>query len=164
MQFTFLTSESTSLNSGITQLLTSDFTRAGLVLAVRSEPISTLYASAGACIGARSCRWQLANYLELWPLGWPGWVPGASTPFGCGSGGNYLNWCDPETQRLASLTHTSSSPSALAAFENYIAKEQPLIVLPMPVFRVSAIRGDLRGVTPQDPYLDIYPNQWYYAG
>ncbi len=162
LQFSFDTNESTPLNSEITQMVKSNFTAIGVGLTVRSEPISTEIAGASACEGQKTCPWQIMYWMGVWPLGWTTWYPATSAPFGCGSVSNYLNWCDPTTQRLIAAVH--ANPAALAAFEAYMAKEQPLIFLPTPVFRVSAIRDTLKGATPQDPFLSIYPQDWHYAG
>ncbi|HUY97779.1 MAG TPA: ABC transporter substrate-binding protein [Verrucomicrobiae bacterium] len=161
LQLSFVTNESTALNSGVTQLLKSDFSLAGIQLLIKSVPAAQIQAQTSSCAWpSKTCSWQMEYFLEFWPLGWPGFLGAFSAPFGCNSN---MWWCNPETQRLINAVHDSSSPSALAAFENYIAKEQPMIFLPIPVYRVSAVRKNLQGTAPQDPYLDLYPQDWYYS-
>ncbi len=163
LQFTLLSQVSSPLNAAITQLLKSTFSLAGIDLTLHIVNSSTELTLEGNCIGTSTCAWQLNYSMEFWPWGWPDWYPTGSEPFGCGSSSNYMNWCDPQTQRLIQATHLSSSVAALHAYDSYIAKEEPFIALPMPVFRVSAVKDNLHGVAPQDPYLGLYPNDWYYT-
>ncbi len=157
----FVTNESTSLNSEVTDMLKSDFSLAGVQLAIKSVPASEIQSSTSNCAWPhKTCNWQMEYFLEFWPLGWPGYLGAFSGPFGCQAN---MWWCTPETQRLINAVHDSSNPNALANFENYIAKEQPMIFLPIPVYRVSAVRKNLMGTAPQDPYLDLFPQDWHYS-
>lgn len=164
LSFTLLSSAQSTLTSGITQMLKSNFGLLGIDLTLKLVTATAAQAEGTACINTKTCSWQLSLDIETWPEGWTDWYPTGGEPFGCHANENFLNWCNPTSQRLINATHVNSSPSALAAYENYMAKEQPLIFLPMPVFRVSAVKRSLMGVTPQDPYLPIYPNDWHYAG
>ncbi len=163
LDFNYLYTSGSVVNSETTQLLRSSYSRVGVTLNIRSAPAGAVTAAESSCIDATRCSWDINLGFRFWPLGWPGWYPGAASPFGCHSSGNYFNWCDAETQRLIQAYHTSPGNSGLFAFENYIAKEQPVIFLPIMPYQISAIRRGLQGVTPQDPYQDIYPNLWYWS-
>ncbi len=39
--------------------------------------------------------------------------------------------------------------------------QQSQIFLPVPAYRVVAYKSSLKGVTPLDPYLQIYPQYWH---
>ncbi len=163
LQFTLLAQTSSTLNSEMVQLIRSSFSLAGINLTLKLVSSGEEVSLEGSCIQAKSCVWQLNYSLEFWPWGWPGWYPTGGAPFGCNSSGNYSDLCDPHLQALIQATHTTTNFGPFAAYENYMAKQQYEIFFPMPVFRVSAVKKSLDGVAPQDPYLNLHPNYWYYA-
>ncbi|HVA21834.1 MAG TPA: ABC transporter substrate-binding protein [Candidatus Micrarchaeia archaeon] len=163
LQFTLLAQTATTMNSEMVQLIRSSYSLVGINLILKIVNAGEEISLEGSCIQAKSCPWQLNYSIEFWPWGWPGWYPTGGSPFGCNASGNYSDLCDPHLQQLINATHTSTSFSALASYENYMAKEQYEIFMPMPVFRISAVKKNLDGVAPQDPYLNLYPNDWYYT-
>ncbi len=159
-----LSNTETTLNAQLTDYIKSNFSLAGITINLHLATIGNMTSIQGTCISpATTCSWNLNLDLEFWPLGWPGWLATGGEMFGCGAGGNPGEYCNPTETRLVNLTHTSSSASAMDNYQNYFAKQQPDIFLPMPVFRISAIKDNLQGVTPQDPYLGLYPEDWYYT-
>ncbi|HUY96848.1 MAG TPA: ABC transporter substrate-binding protein [Verrucomicrobiae bacterium] len=163
LQFTLLAQTATTMNSEMVQLLKSSFSLVGINLILKIVNAGEEVSLEGACIQATSCSWQLNYSIEFWPWGWPGWYPTGGAPFGCNASGNYSDLCDPHLQQLINATHTHSDFTTFAAYENYMTTQQYEIFLPMPVFRISAVKKNLDGVAPQDPYLNIYPNDWYYT-
>jgi peptide/nickel transport system substrate-binding protein len=52
---------------------------------------------------------------------------------------------------------------ALYAYQNYLAKQLPVLWMPQLDNQISAVSGTLRGVYPQDPLGNIYPENWYFV-
>jgi len=163
LTFRYLTDTETQLDAGINQVLKSTFSLAGIQLDFHVLNGPTESAAEASCTGHKTCSWDLNYQIEYWSDGNPDWWPTGGEPFGCGGIGNEENWCTSESQHLIGLTHSSSSLSALYAYENYIVKEQPIIFLPMPVLRIAAIKKPLKGVLPLNSLHTIYPNDFYYA-
>ena len=60
-------------------------------------------------------------------------------------------------------TEDSNSVSALYTYEDYLAKQLPVIWLPVADAQLSEINKDLKGTGPQDPLLQIYPENWRWS-
>ncbi|HUY61116.1 MAG TPA: ABC transporter substrate-binding protein [Candidatus Dormibacteraeota bacterium] len=163
LTLTLLSNTQTPINAELTQYIKSNFSLAGITVNLHIVTTGGMMSLQGTCDQASKCSWDINLDLTFWPYGWPGWLQTGGAPFGCGSSGNYGDYCSATADKLINLTHTSTNPSAMANYQNYFAQQQPDIFLPIPVFRVSAIKSNLQGVTPQDPYLTIYPEDWYYT-
>jgi hypothetical protein len=57
-------------------------------------------------------------------------------------------------------TTTDSSPTAMFTYENYLSQQLSGLWIPNEDWQVSVISDSLHGATPQDPYTQIYPEQW----
>jgi peptide/nickel transport system substrate-binding protein len=51
----------------------------------------------------------------------------------------------------------------LQAYAQYGAETVPVIWEPNTDYRITEIANNLKGVTPQNPYLSITPEDWYYV-
>jgi hypothetical protein len=99
-----------------------------------------------------------------WILGDTNFVPVVTPWVGCGASSNYLDLCTARDSQLVSAITTSSNPiAALKRWENFMAKQQLQIMLPVPAVRVVAYKKNLHGLTPLTPYLNIYPQDWYFS-
>jgi peptide/nickel transport system substrate-binding protein len=61
--------------------------------------------------------------------------------------------------RLISRLHSGGFP-ALYAYENYLAKDLPVLWMPQLDAQISAVSKNLRGALPQDPLGNMYPENW----
>jgi peptide/nickel transport system substrate-binding protein len=52
---------------------------------------------------------------------------------------------------------------ALYAYEDYIAKQLPMLWMPQLDNQISAVNSKLQGTFPQDPDGNIYPENWYFS-
>jgi peptide/nickel transport system substrate-binding protein len=52
---------------------------------------------------------------------------------------------------------------AMYAYEDYLAKQLPVIWLPVAYAQLSEINKDLKGTGPQDPLLQLYPENWRWS-
>ncbi|HTX82896.1 MAG TPA: peptide ABC transporter substrate-binding protein [Streptosporangiaceae bacterium] len=140
--------------------LQSEFSQAGIQLSLQGAPFSTVVADDVPC--TKSSCWQLNYYGQGWYFD-PGYNdPDGSVLFdstGVDNGGLYDN---PEANSLISKLPSGGDP-ALYSYQDYIAKQLPMLWMPQLDEQISAVNGKLKGVYPQDPLGNIYPENWYYV-
>jgi peptide/nickel transport system substrate-binding protein len=166
LDFRIIGTETSTTSFAVLQYLMSQFSLAGVNLKPKLVPESNLETNAAACAGtATTCTWNMELWITGdWPYGWPTNVPIGTENFYCGATSNYLDLCNAENNRLISATTTSSDPvAAIEKWENFMAKEQFQIFLPIPAYRVVAYKAQLRGIVPLTSYLYIYPTEWYFT-
>lgn len=151
-----------SLSTGM-QAVQSNFSLAGIKLNLFPEPLQTVNADEVKCTPSQSkCSWQLieGNYL-----GWtyePDYYPSGGEIFGANGASNSGGYSNPVAQRLIAATHLSTSTHALTAYENYMAAQLPNIWLPV-VDSIVAVRSNLLGTEPTDPFGSLYAEDWHWA-
>jgi peptide/nickel transport system substrate-binding protein len=143
-----------------TDALQSAFAQAGIKLAVSGAPFSTVVGDYLPC--AHSGCWQLNYYGQGWYFN-PGYNdPDGSILFqshGAFNGGSYTN---PTADALIGKLSSGGIP-ALYSYENYLARQLPVLWMPQFDTQISAVTSTLRGVYPQDSLGNIYPENWYYV-
>lgn len=165
MSFNIVGTSSSTSEYHLLQEIVSSFTAAGVKLNVHLVPDANLPSEAGNCVNQSHCNWDMELWMGEWPLGWTPYVETGGNTFGCRASSNFSNLCVKENDKLIQQNHTSRTPiKALTNWENYMVKEQFQIFLPVPVYRVVAYKANLQGVTPLDPYLQIFPENWHYSG
>lgn len=152
----------TSLNTGM-QSVRSNFTTVGIKLTLVPEPLQTVNANEVRCTPSEAkCAWQLVegNYL-----GWtyePDYYPSGGELFASGGGSNSGGYSSAVADRLIAATHDSRSPQALTTYENYLARQLPNIWLPV-VDSIVAVKSNLLGTQPADPFGSLYAEDWHWA-
>jgi hypothetical protein len=73
------------------------------------------------------------------------------------------SFSDPRLDHLIEATQNSDSPEALQAYAQYGSQTIPGIWQPNVDYQETEIANNLKGVTPQSPYLNITPEDWYYV-
>jgi peptide/nickel transport system substrate-binding protein len=150
--------------------LKSDFSLAGIAIDLTTAPFDTVIGNAVVCKSGEACNWD----MEFWGGGWiyaPDYDPtgdelwsctgtGASVQYAGSDSGGY---CDPQTQADILTTETSSDIQATYTYEDYLAKQLPVIWMPVAYAQLSEINKDLKGTGPQDPLLNIYPENWRWS-
>jgi peptide/nickel transport system substrate-binding protein len=136
---------------------------AGVRINLKTEPFGTLIATTGACTAAShpaaNCGWQLVDYgydgSQLDPTG-----IGDYNTNGTGNRGGYSN---AEVDQLINETEYGSGPSAFYAYENYTARQLPVLWLPNASY-LYVYRKNLAGITPWNPFSGgANPEVWYYT-
>ncbi|MGH3848260.1 MAG: ABC transporter substrate-binding protein [Pseudonocardiaceae bacterium] len=144
------------------QQLQSSATKVGIKLDLRGAPFDTVIGTAIPCdAGKPDCNWEMGN----WGAGWvfsPDYYPTGELIFGTGAGSNTANFSDPKLDQLIATTQHSDSPAALRAYAQYGSETLPVIWEPNSDYEETEIANNLKGVTPQNPYLNITPEDWYY--
>jgi peptide/nickel transport system substrate-binding protein len=89
--------------------------------------------------------------------------PSGAGSFNTDANGNYGGYSSPEMDKLIDATEYGSSSAAFFAYEDYAAKQLPLLWLPNASF-VFVYKSNLAGVTPLNPFSGLLnPEVWYYT-
>ncbi|MGH9068311.1 MAG: ABC transporter substrate-binding protein, partial [Acidimicrobiales bacterium] len=141
------------------QVLQSSFARAGIKITLSSGPFDTVIAKASPCTPSQpTCSWEMVNWGGGWTYGVNPYPTGDQI-FATSSGSNFSNYSSPTADKLINATvHGSAS---LAAYQNYLAKEVPVIWMPEAPYQISEVSSQLHGATPQSPIESLTPENWY---
>ncbi len=164
LSFTIIGTESAETTYELLQYIDSQFSLVGAKMHVKLVSESALPSDAAECEGLSKCPWDMELWMGEWPLGWTPYVETGTNTFFCGATSNYLSVCTAHDDTLIDAnTKSTDTLEVLENWENYMVKEQLQIYLPEPAYRVVAYKKTLHGVTPLDPYLQIYPTEWYFT-
>ncbi len=145
------------------QQLQSSATKVGIRLDLRGAPFNTVIGTAITCnAGKPDCNWEMGNWGGGWVFA-PDFYPTGEQIFGTGAGSNVGSFSDPELDQLIAATQHSDSPEALQAYAQYGSQTVPAVWQPNYDYALTEIANNLKGVTPQSPYLNITPEDWYYV-
>jgi peptide/nickel transport system substrate-binding protein len=139
----------------------TDFSKAGIQINLSTNTFDTVIGNAVPCTPGKACTWD----MEFWGGGWiyaPDYYPTGDELWATGAGSNSGGYSDPTADSLIKATETSNSVQAMYAYEDYLAKNPPVIWMPTPYSQLSMINSHLQGTSPQDPLLQIYPENWYW--
>ncbi len=145
------------------QVLVSDAGSAGVHITALEEPINEMHASLGPCqSNGQDCNWDIANEGLFGGTATysPEYLPTAN--FWVAEGPSDIgNFNNATINRLLDGLSTDFSVSNFAPYENYVSKELPMQWEPGYYYETAVIAPHLHGVLPQDPNLNIYPQDWY---
>ncbi len=136
----------------------------GVKITLKSEPFDTLVSTTGTCNAqshpAATCNdWQLEQY----GYNTLGMDPSGAGMFNTDANGNYGGYSSPEMDSLINATEYGSSSAAFFAYEDYAARQLPLLYLPNASF-VFVYKNNLAGITPLNPFSGLLnPEVWYYT-
>jgi peptide/nickel transport system substrate-binding protein len=130
----------------------------GIDLNLTTAPFDTVLSNAVPCNVGPSCTWQMENWGQGWSYG-PDYYPTGETLFETGSGNNDGNYSNAINDANIKLTHTISGAAVLDKYENYLAKQLPVIWQPNPDFQISEMKKGLKGIS-QSPILNFTPEFW----
>lgn len=142
------------------QALASSASQAGIDVVQRLNTNAETYALTSPCTKGKPCLWQaMTYYIGGWQYGTPINYPTPPLVFACGSifAGGY---CSPELDKLMLNAETANSVTSLYAYEDYAAKNLPVMWIPLQPFQISAVKDGLTGVDPQNNQGTITPEFW----
>ena len=99
-----------------------------------------------------------------WGGGWeysPDYYPSGETLFSTGAGSNAGNYSSAKADTL--ITATNTTQTNLDAYQDYIAKQLPVIWEPNADYYLNEVKNTIRGVAPQNPFANLFPEYWYYV-
>jgi peptide/nickel transport system substrate-binding protein len=150
--------------------LKTDYALAGIAIDLTTAPFDTVIGNAVPCKAGSPCTWD----MEFWGGGWiyaPDYEPTGDELWSCtGTGANVQyagsdsgGYCDSQAQALIVATEISDNVQAMYTYEDYLAKQLPSVWMPVQYAQLSEINKDLKGTGPQDPLLQIYPENWRWS-
>jgi peptide/nickel transport system substrate-binding protein len=139
----------------------------GIQATLKGAPFNSVIADAAACITnpKAPCTWA----MEAWGGGWvytPDYYPTGEPLFETGAGANYGQYSNPTMDSLIEATTTavgSDVQTAMNAYQSFAAEEVPYLYVPNQDYQLSEVAQDLKGVLPQNAYINLLPEEWYYA-
>jgi peptide/nickel transport system substrate-binding protein len=163
LEFQLLFSTGTASFDQLNAAIQSSEAQAGIKINLKGEPFNTIVATTGTCDAlshpSSLCSWQLQDY---------GYNTDALDPSGAGyyntnAINNYGGYSSAEMDNLINATEYGSSSSAFYAYEDYAARQLPLLWLPN-ASNVFVYKSNLAGITPLNPFSGtINPEVWYYT-
>ncbi|MGH7911087.1 MAG: ABC transporter substrate-binding protein [Candidatus Dormibacteraceae bacterium] len=144
--------------------LKSNASQVGIQITLRGETFDAIlanYTSACGAPGTSACDWTMANWGAGWIYG-PDYYPTGDTLFQTGSTSNSGSYSSPQLDKYIQQTVRSNNPAAFTEYEQYVAKELPVLYQPTFAFSMTEVADGLHGFTPQSPLGAIYPEQWSY--
>lgn len=140
--------------------LQSSFSQAGIQISSVGASFDTVVGNYVPCTKA-SC-WQLLYYGQGWFFN-PGYNdPDGSALFETGGGVNGGSYSNPTADSYMSGL-ASGGFQALYSYQDYLARQLPVLWMPQFDEQISAVSDKLQGVFPQDPDTNIYPENWYFV-
>jgi peptide/nickel transport system substrate-binding protein len=104
--------------------------------------------------------------MEYWGGGWvysPDYYPTGDELWSTGAGSNSGGYTDPVTDQLIMATESSNDVHAMYTYEDYVAKQLPVVWMPVAYVQLSEINTHLQGTQPQDTLQQIYPENWSWS-
>lgn len=144
------------------QLLKRDFAMVGIQVTLTTAPFNTVLEHATPCTPGQTCSWD----MQFWGGGWiyaPDYYPSGDEIFSTGAAANYGGYSDSTMDTLIAGTVTAATPAAMGPYQDYAAKQLPVLWMPTAYPQLSVINTKLHGTTPQDPLLSIYPENWTWS-
>lgn len=127
----------------------------GINVQLSGASFNTVIGNAIAC--PNGCSWQ----IQEWGGGWtfaPDYYPTGEELFQLGSEANYGDYNDPKNNSL--ITQTIDTNQSLTKWENYLATQLPVIFQPDQAYALTEYNKNLSGVTPQNAFTGIEPEDW----
>jgi peptide/nickel transport system substrate-binding protein len=141
--------------------LQSSFAQAGIKLTLSGSTFPTVTGEMTPGCAKPKC-WVMSYIGDAW-LFLPGYnEPDGAILFGSDGPSNLGSYSNPRADALIGQLG-SGGISAFHTYENYLAGQLPGLWMPQADTQISAVTNKLRGVLPQDPLNNIYPEDWYFV-
>lgn len=130
----------------------------GVRINLSSAPFGTVIDHALPCTAKQS---SCSGQIQYWGQGWvfaPDYYPSGENFFAGGAALNSSNYNDPTANKLIEASITGGG---LGGYESYLAKQVPVLWMPVSDSQISAIKDTLQGVGAQNPILTTTPETWY---
>lgn len=138
--------------------LKSNASQAGIQVNLSTATFNTVVAAASPT----STKWEMENWGGGWVFA-PDYYPTGGEIFATGAGSNSGAYTDKTNDANIKATHTTSGVDVLHTYADYLAKQLPVFWTPNSDYAVTEVANNLRGVVPQNVYLNLTPEDWYYV-
>jgi peptide/nickel transport system substrate-binding protein len=140
----------------------SDWEKVGIKVSLKSTTFDNVIGTAVPCsFTSSSCSWEMGN----WGGGWvysPDYLPTGEEIFATGAGSNSGSYANSRNDRLIHLTNVSAKAKYFHEYENYLARQLPVIWQPNPAAELAEVSVHIGGVTPINALLNLTPEYWYF--
>jgi len=137
----------------------SSWAQVGINVTITGASFNTVLGNAVPCTAGPSCTWQLENWGGGWVFA-PDYYPTGEAIFQTNAGSNSGSYSDKVSDAKIVATTVRNVP--LTDYQNYLAKQLPVVFQPNPVTSLTEIKKGLKGVLPQSPLYSINPEDWHY--
>lgn len=137
--------------------LKSQFGKVGISLDIKEVPDSV--AVSQKCKQGEPCTWDLSFFGSQASWYFPPYASGERL-FATDAPVNLGSYSNPEADKLIDATQFSADKSAMDAYNTFLAEDLPVLWMPNPVAQISAWKSDITGIDPQEPTLEMYPQDW----
>ncbi len=158
MKFTVTSQSGFSATSKMMAELKSQFAKVGIQLEIKEVPDSVAVSQACKKNDA-NCKWDLSFFGSQASWYYPVYASGQRL-FATNAPVNLGSYSNPQADALIDATMTSSDPAAMKAYNDFLAEDLPVLWMPNPVAQVSAYKSTITGIDPQDPTLEMHPQDW----
>jgi peptide/nickel transport system substrate-binding protein len=137
----------------------------GVQLSLKAEPASTVISTitAGCTFNTPCSTWGLADWATGYTY-YPDYFPTGGTLFATGAAVNNGDYSDPTNNANIDATHTaptnSAEKSALFKYEDYLARQLPVVWMPNSPYQLTLYKQTLKNVIPQGIYDELYPQAY----
>ncbi len=161
LNFTLVYASGTQWQQQVVQVEQSAWNSIGIKTALEGNTFPTVLQNyAGPCQSGSPCTQEEG----WWGGGWeysPDYYPSGETLFATDAASNAGNYSNAKADSL--IAQTTSTETNLDAYQNYIAQQLPMVWQPNADYELSEVANSLRGVAPQNPFANLFPEYWYYV-
>ena len=133
----------------------------GVKLDLSEAPFNQVIAAAAPCKSGQACKWEIAFWGGGWLYG-VNPIPVGDQQFLCGAGANFGQYCDSTNDANIHGVQRQGGLGPMTRFQNYMAKELPVLWVPYRPYQLSMIKKTLKGVH-QSPILSLTPEDWSFS-
>jgi peptide/nickel transport system substrate-binding protein len=155
---TELTNEMEAMQSTMKQ-------QAGIVLNLSAQPFAQVIGTAfNSCTAATPCtKWDLADWGGGWVFS-PDYFPTGEELFQTGASSNAGDYSDTTDNNNIVATNVATTQASeitsLFKYENYLAKQLPVVWMPNAPYLLTIYKSNLQGLIPQGVFDEIYPQDY----
>jgi peptide/nickel transport system substrate-binding protein len=145
----------------ITELMTTEkasWAQVGINVTLSSASFDTVLGIAVPCTGGGNCAWELQDWGGGWEFS-PDYYPTGEEIFSTGAGSNSGSYSNATND--ANTKATDNTSANLDTYQNFLAKDLPVVWQPNPAYEMSEISNKLHGATPQNVFGYLTPENWY---
>ncbi|MFC5825932.1 peptide ABC transporter substrate-binding protein [Nonomuraea insulae] len=136
----------------------SSMAKVGVQLTIKEVPDSV--AVTPACKPDESkCDWDMSFFGSQGSWYYPAFASGERL-FQTDAPVNLGSYSNPEADKLIEKAQFSADAGALQEYNDFLAKDLPVLWMPNPVYQISSYKSELQGVDPQDPMNLMYFQDW----
>ena len=157
LHFKLISQSGFSATTKMMSELKSEMSKVGIVLDIQEVPDSVSVSQ--KCEEGQPCNWDLSFFGSQGSWYYPVYASGERL-FQTDAPVNLGLYSNAEADKLIEETQFSSDGAAIDAYNEFLAKDLPVLWMPNPVYQISAYKSDLQGIEPQDPMNLMYPEDW----